>query len=194
MSLLAWASAPRGNAALLAGVSPLNCNVKLLAERISFKMSEDQTPPQDQEYMEVHKVAHRSEDFDSLYANNVLFDASVWDLKMIFGNLGTSSDGKPEIDQHTSIAIPWPVAKIACMYLVLNIIAFENDHGAQAIHLLPSMLGMLRLNDRAKSDPRIMTVFTALMSVGNPDLFAGPVVYAEPPHQATAPSEPQPNE
>jgi hypothetical protein len=106
---------------------------------------------------------------------------------MIFGQLKTGPNGEPEIEQHTSIAIPWPVAKIACIYLALNIIGFEELNGTGAIHLVPAMLGMLRLNERAKADPRIMTIFTALMSVGNPEIFSKPVVYEEPPDPETAP-------
>lgn len=144
-------------------------------------MPEEQVPSPNPQYIDVGKVARQSEEFADLYANNVLFEANAFDLRVIFGQFKAGSQGEPEIEQHTAVAIPWTVAKIACMYLAINIIGFEVDHGADAIHLLPSMLGMLRLNEKAKADPRIMTVFTALMSVGNPEIFSKPIVYEEPP-------------
>jgi hypothetical protein len=135
----------------------------------------------EEEFIDAREACHRTEEFESLYANNVLFEANVWDLKMIFGELRSGQTGAPEIAQHTSIAIPWAVAKIACIYLAINIIGFEEKNGPGAIRLVPSMLQMLSLNERAKADPRIMTIFTALMSVGNPEIFSKPVVYEEPP-------------
>jgi len=144
-------------------------------------MPEEQVPLQLQQFVDVRQVSRQSEEFADLYANNVLFEANAFDLRVIFGQFKAGAKGEPEIEQHTAVAIPWSVAKIACMYLAMNIIAFESDHGADAIHLLPSMLGMLRLNEKAKADPRIMTIFTALMSAGNPEIFSGPIIYAKPP-------------
>jgi hypothetical protein len=152
-------------------------------------MPEEQAPPTEQ-FIDVNKVAHHSEEFESLYSNNVLFESSVWDLRMVFGQLKGGRDGAPEIEQHTSVAMPWQVAKIACIYLALNIIGFEETNGPDAIHLVPAMLGMLRLNEKAKSDPRIMTIFTALMSVGNPELFTHPVVYEMPPDPESGKPDP----
>lgn len=151
-------------------------------------MPQEQVPSLGQHYIDVGKVARQSEDFTDLYANNILFEANAFDLRVIFGQFKAGAEGEPEIEQHTAVAIPWSVAKIACMYLAINIIAFEGDHGADAIHLIPSMLGLLRLNEKAKADPRIMTIFTALMSAGNPEIFSKPVVYDTPPpdtHPAT---------
>lgn len=150
-------------------------------------MPEEQVPSRAHQLVDIKEVAHQSEEFENLYANNVLFEANAFDLRIIFGQFKSGPKGEPEIEQHTAVAIPWSVAKIACMYLAMNIIGFEADHGADAIHLIPSMLGMLRLNEKAKSDPRIMTIFTALMSAGNPEIFSKPVVYEEAPDPETEP-------
>jgi len=150
-------------------------------------MPEEQAPSSEIDFIDVNKVTRRSDEFEDLYANNVLFESTAWDLRMIFGQLKTGSSGEPKIEQHTSITIPWPVAKIACIYLALNIIGFEEINGADSIHLIQQMLGMLRLNEHAKADPRIMTIFTALMSVGNPEIFSKPVVYEESPDAEAEP-------
>lgn len=70
----------------------------------------------------------RDNDFLSLYANNVRFELSVWDLKLIFGQLDQSS-GELAIDQHTAVAISWAQAKLMSYYLQLNLAIHEADNG-----------------------------------------------------------------
>lgn len=53
----------------------------------------------------------RHEEFTSLYANNVQFEWSQLDLKLIFGQLDQSR-GKAQIEQHTAMTIPWMIAKL----------------------------------------------------------------------------------
>ena len=53
----------------------------------------------------------QTEDFRNTYANNVLFETSVWDLKMIFGQLDQRL-GQNAVVQHTAVAVPWPQVKI----------------------------------------------------------------------------------
>ena len=69
-----------------------------------------------------------SEDFSTDYANNVQFEPSVWDLKLIFGQLD-QRPGKAIVDYHTAITIPWIQAKILSYYLQLNIAAYEHTNG-----------------------------------------------------------------
>jgi hypothetical protein len=70
----------------------------------------------------------RDEDFESLYANNVRFEPSVWDLKLLFGEIDQSS-GQVIIDQHTAIAIPWMTAKLMAYFLEMNLVIYEADNG-----------------------------------------------------------------
>jgi hypothetical protein len=44
------------------------------------------------------------------YANNVYYEASAWDLKLIFGQLDQQNGAK--IVQHTAITVPWPLVKL----------------------------------------------------------------------------------
>ena len=70
----------------------------------------------------------RHEDFESLYANNVRFESSVWDLKLLFGELDQST-GKDLIELHTAITVPWTTAKLMLYFLQLYIAAHELEEG-----------------------------------------------------------------
>ena len=68
----------------------------------------------------------RGEDFASLYANNVQFESSVWDLKLIFGQLDQANQC---FEQHTAVTLPWLHAKIAAYFLVMNVLFHESQLG-----------------------------------------------------------------
>jgi hypothetical protein len=89
------------------------------------------------------------EDFASLYANNVMYESSVWDLKLIFGqldqNLLTAGDGHT-VDYHTAITLPWSTVKSMVYYLRINLAAHEAEAGpvklpARILPDRPSVLG-----------------------------------------------------
>lgn len=69
------------------------------------------------------------DDFEALYANNIQLQPSEWDIKAIFGELDFTDEGKPFVQQHTSIAIPWLQAKIFLYFLALQVGAHELQHG-----------------------------------------------------------------
>lgn len=69
-----------------------------------------------------------TEDFTAVYANQCHFELSVWDLKMIFGQLD-QTDRKMAIDWHTAVTVPWQVAKILSYLLRLNIAVYESNNG-----------------------------------------------------------------
>ena len=63
--------------------------------------------------MENGELERRPHDFNSEYANNTLFEPTVWDLKIIFGELFRSRDGKAsDVDWHTAITMPWSQVKL----------------------------------------------------------------------------------
>jgi len=70
----------------------------------------------------------RSEDFVSVYANNALFEASLWDLKVILGILDQTG-GKVAIEQHTAVSMPWMQVKLFSYWLRLNIAIYETNNG-----------------------------------------------------------------
>ena len=66
----------------------------------------------------------RGEDFESLYANNVQFESSIWDVKLIFGQF---EQAKSEIEQHTAITLPWSQAKLAAYYFMVNLVLHQEE-------------------------------------------------------------------
>jgi hypothetical protein len=70
----------------------------------------------------------RDENFISLYANNVRFEISTWDMKMIFGQLDQSQTPNV-VEQHTAITMAWPQLKIAAYYLIVNMIVHTVTDG-----------------------------------------------------------------
>jgi hypothetical protein len=66
----------------------------------------------------------RVEGFASKYANNVRYEATVHDLKLIFGESDQAA-GSEVVKQHTSITVPWTVAKLTRYYLDINLLLHE---------------------------------------------------------------------
>jgi hypothetical protein len=112
-------------------------------------MPEETTVPDQIEF-------RRDEDFESLYANNVTFEMSVWDLKLIFGQLDQHG-GKIAVEQHTSIAVPWVQAKLMSYFLQVNLAVYEADYGRIRIPAnvvppeLPPLPPELENNPQAKA-------------------------------------------
>lgn len=70
-----------------------------------------------------------TEDFTTAYANNFHFELSSWDLKILFGQLSQMS-GKPDVDWHTAMTMPWGAAKLLRYLLSLNIAIYESNSGS----------------------------------------------------------------
>ena len=70
----------------------------------------------------------REEDFTTLYANNTQFEASAWDLKIIFGQLDQSK-ADALIQQHTAMTLSWTHAKLMAYFLLVNVIAQQARTG-----------------------------------------------------------------
>ena len=65
---------------------------------------------------------------ETSYANNVVFAANIWDLKIMFGSLIHRS-GQGDIDWHTTVTIPWTQAKLMDYYLRVNLAFREKENG-----------------------------------------------------------------
>lgn len=68
----------------------------------------------------------RIDDFASSYANNVNYEQTAWDLKLIFGQV----DGNV-VRQHLAVTIPWPQAKLAAFWLRVQVESAEAYVGAK---------------------------------------------------------------
>ena len=72
----------------------------------------------------------RDDEFASLYANNVHFESSVWDFKLLFGQLDQSQGtDQTVIDQHTAVTIPWLQVKLMAYFLTINLTFHQNRNG-----------------------------------------------------------------
>jgi hypothetical protein len=83
-----------------------------------------------------------TEDFSEAYANNVRFESTVLDLKMIFGQ-SDQGTGREIIEQHTAVTIPWPLVKTFIYFLALNLIGHESQNGPiniPTIHVPPAIV------------------------------------------------------
>jgi hypothetical protein len=93
--------------------------------------STEPTPAQTSEFFtELFKGlgAHfeREKKFEVAYANNFHFEPSVWDLKIMFGQLEQHT-GTSVIDWHTAITIPWLQVKFVAYYLRVQA-AWQEQH------------------------------------------------------------------
>ena len=68
----------------------------------------------------------RDESFENFYANNIQFESTLWDLRMFFGQVDLATQ---KIVQHTAMNIPWPQAKIAAYYMVVNLVINQAMNG-----------------------------------------------------------------
>jgi len=72
----------------------------------------------------------KAEEFASLYANNVRFESSAWDLKIVFGQIDQSAGAdKVAVESHTAITVAWPTAKTMAYYLTANVLAQQAYAG-----------------------------------------------------------------
>jgi hypothetical protein len=72
----------------------------------------------------------QSENFASGYANNVFFSTSIFDIKLIFGDIVQFPNAEPFVEQHTAVTLSWREAKIAALFLTMNVAMHENQFGA----------------------------------------------------------------
>lgn len=93
-------------------------------------MAENQTPEAALEW-------RRTEDFQDLYCNNIRFEASTWDLKVLFGTLDQGNPDPasihPAVKFHTGVTMPWAQAKIALYNLYVTILFHEQSDGAISV-------------------------------------------------------------
>ena len=70
----------------------------------------------------------RQNKFETVYANNFNFEPSIWDLKVILGQLEQHT-GEAIVDWHTAVTIPWIQVKLVAYYLRLQATWYEAANG-----------------------------------------------------------------
>jgi hypothetical protein len=90
-----------------------------------------------------------TDDFTAVYANNFHFELSSWDFKIILGQL-TQVSGRPNVEWHTAVTMPWGAAKLLRYLLSLNIAIYEAGSGP--IKLQPSAIPPLMVAPSGEDD------------------------------------------
>ena len=125
------------------------------------------------------KYHHKSGDFVERYANNVRFESSFWDLKILYGVLDQPSPDETNYLVHTAMHLPWTQAKLVAYYLYMNVLF----HEAQSVEIrIPNglMPSPLEVPENLKDDPKARDVFERLERVRR-DLFGvKPTEHVEP--------------
>jgi len=91
----------------------------------SAKPKADPTPPAKKNSTPLNE---HTEDFFSAYANNIRFESTVYDLKLVFGETDLSS-GIEVTKQHTAITLPWALVKVALYFIEVNLLIHELANG-----------------------------------------------------------------
>ena len=97
--------------------------------------------------------------YTELYANNVYFEPSGWDLKLIFGTLD-QRDGKNLIRQHTAVSLAWPQAKIF-FYWLKGYIEFQEHMNGKIIVPLGAIPAeaVPPTEEQKAADPNVQKVY-----------------------------------
>lgn len=119
----------------------------------------------------------RLDDVVPVYANNVRFEMTAWDLRVLFGQLMPSSEGKGLVEWHTDVTLPWVQAKLMHLYLGMNLMLYERENGRINIPaaVLPSPMETPPTGVDT-SNPESLETFTAvqeLIKAFRADLLAG---------------------
>lgn len=79
----------------------------------------------------------RSQDFEYLYANNVLTHATAWDVRLAFGRF-EEADAQTVVKQKVEVTLSFGLAKLTLYWLQAAIIAHEIETG-RSVTLRPNV-------------------------------------------------------
>jgi len=74
-----------------------------------------------------------SSDFRLRYANNVFYETTLFDIKTTFGELVQSPGKETFVEQHSAITMSWLEAKLAVIFLAINVATHEKKFGTVSI-------------------------------------------------------------
>jgi hypothetical protein len=119
----------------------------------------------------------RATDFANVYANNVLFESSLWDLRLIFGQ-NDQQISQNAVVQHTAITIPWPQVKVMKYFLESQLISHEIQNGR--VQIPPNVIPPVPNEppkEILKLDPKMPEIFAALKANYEAFIAANPEAY-----------------
>jgi hypothetical protein len=104
-------------------------------------------------------TAPEGEEITSDYANNVLLESTIWDLKLIFGEF---SQRTGSVEWHTSMTIPWAQAKLLSHYLQVNVEVWESNNGRITIPEIMIPKPPPPLTPEQEKDPKMKAAFETI--------------------------------
>jgi hypothetical protein len=107
----------------------------------------------------------KTDDFIDSYANNVLLESSLWDMRLILGKLDQQL-GKNTVVQHSSVTLPWAQVKLLHYFLGLHLATHEIQFGRVQIptNIVPPIPDQISEELRELKDPKAEEVHEALKS------------------------------
>lgn len=111
---------------------------------------------------QVRTQSTESNEVAAEYANNTMFEPTIWDLKLIFGEYSGRSQS---IEYHTSITVPWAQAKLMLYYLQANVVAHEVANGKIKIPETVMPPEWPPPTPEQAKDPKSQEVFEALRNL-----------------------------
>jgi hypothetical protein len=108
--------------------------------------------PDDSQELNAQIASYFAPDFFETYANQAMYEASAWGLKIIFGLLDQST-GEARVKKTFAVNIPWPLAKLATFSLRVQVAAEEAQDGQIVVRagLIPPEAPAL--NEEQEADP-----------------------------------------
>jgi hypothetical protein len=104
----------------------------------------------------------KSQDFANTYANNVFFESSLWDLRVIFGQ-NDQQLGPNAVVQHSSVTLPWAQVKVMKYFLDAQLAAHEMQNGR--IQIPPNVIAPVPdelPKEIEKLDPRARQIWEVM--------------------------------
>jgi hypothetical protein len=102
----------------------------------------------------INKLTHDTKHI--AYANNVRYEANIWDLRIIFGHLQ-----EDHIDWHTTITVPWAQVKLMTYYLRVNAAFHERGNDPVRIPVTMKPDPPAPPTEDQLNDPSYMELFEA---------------------------------
>lgn len=110
----------------------------------------------------------RVDDFLAVYANNVVVDATAWDLRLTFGQFEKLPDDSMVNNQRLSVNMPFGLAKLMLFWIELQIISHEIQTGKRVgmrsglIPDPPTLIG-----PENENDPNFVKLHAAITQLRN---------------------------
>jgi len=92
-------------------------------------MSEEKTVPNSETPVRRFEYKSPPAGIPSVYSNNIQLQQTVYDLRIVFGEVGSVTPEVAEVHQRVSVTMSWLEAKILSEFLSSYVRSFEEQNG-----------------------------------------------------------------